>query len=203
VGDPTEPILDLSKMAMLLVLRGEALPSGGAGKKPDDDPKPPKGSRPPPVAMAEPDEVADYLRLRVEHMQGFIGNATQSIRDFHRQLSSESGLDKDARLYVERLLAKSKKGNTIFSYKNVERCVGAAYWLRVAIENTKPERRDFLERLLRSLREYWRLTPRQMEALNRWGDGVRKTVSDYPILDVEAFSGVQSPRTAQSQNSGS
>ncbi|OWK42844.1 hypothetical protein PSOLE_28570 [Pseudomonas oleovorans subsp. oleovorans] len=136
-------------------------------------------------------------------MQGFTGNATHTLREFHRQLSSEAGLGRDARLYVERLLAKSKKSNTIFSYRNVERCIGAAYWLRVAIENTKPERREFLERLLGSLQEYWRLTSKQIEALNRWGEGVRKTIKDYPILDVGAFNGVQAPRQAQSQNSSS
>lgn len=203
LGAPSEPVLDLSKMALLLVVRGEVPVRGGSGSNPDDDPKRPEGGRQRSAAMAEPDEVADYLRLRVEHLQGFTGNATQTLRDFHKQLSSEAGLDPDSRLYVERLLAKSKKANTIYSYRNVERCIGASHWLRVAIENTKPERREFLERLLSSLREYWRLTPKQIEAINRWGDGVRKTIKDYPVLDVDAFSGVQAPRIAQSQNSSS
>jgi len=203
VGAPSEPILDLSRMAMLLVVRGEAPVRGGGGNDPDDDMQRPEPARPRPVSKNKPDEVADYLRLRVEHMQGFAGNATQTLREFHRQLDSEAGLESDARLYVERLLAKSKKANTIFSHRNVELCIGAAYWLRVAIENTKPERREFLERLLSSLQEYWRLTSKQIEALNRWGEGVRKTIKDYPILDVGAFNGVQAPRQAQSQNSSS
>jgi len=176
---------------------------GGGGNDPDDDMQRPEPARPRPVSKNKPDEVADYLRLRVEHMQGFAGNATQTLREFHRQLDSEAGLESDARLYVERLLAKSKKANTIFSHRNVELCIGAAYWLRVAIENTKPERREFLERLLSSLHEYWRLTSKQIEALNRWGEGVRKSVKNFPVLDAGAFSGVQDPRYAQSQNSGS
>lgn len=201
VGAPSEPVLDLSRMAMLLVVRVQAPVRGGPGNDPDDDTQRLEPVRPRPAGKAEPDEVADYLRLRVEHMQGFTGNATQTLREFHRQLHSEAGLDSDARLYVERLLAKSKKANTIFSRANVELCIGAAYWLRVAIENTKPERREFLERLLSSLHEYWRLTSKQIEALNRWGEGVRKTVKDYPVLDPGAFSGVEDPRYAQSQNS--
>lgn len=203
VGAPSEPVLDLSRMAMLLVVRGEAPVRGGAGNDPDDETLRPEPARPRPGGKTEPDEVADYLRLRVEHMQGFTGNATHTLREFHRQLSSEAGLGRDARLYVERLLAKSKKANTIFSHRNVELCIGAAYWLRVAIENTKPERREFLERLLSSLHEYWRLTSKQIEALNRWGEGVRKSVKNFPVLDAGAFSGVQDPRYAQSQNSGS
>ena len=203
VGAPSEPVLDLSRMAMLLVVRGETPVRVGGGNDPGDDTQRPEPARPRPASKTKPDEVADYLRLRVEHMQGFAGNATQTLREIHRQLDSEAGLESGARLYVERLLAKSKKSSTIFSYRNVERCIGAAYWLRVAIENTKPERREFLERLLSSLHEHWRLTSKQIEALNRWGEGVRKTIKDYPILDVGAFNGVQAPRQAQSQNSSS
>jgi hypothetical protein len=203
VGAPTEPILDLSRMAMLLVVRGEPPVRGGANSDPDDDPLRTEPLRSRHGVKAEPDEVADYLRLRVEHMQGFSGNATHTLREYHRQLSSETGLERDARVYVERLLAKSKNANTIFSYRNVERCIGAAHWLRVAIENTKPDRREFLEQLLSSLQEYWRLTSKQIDALNRWGEGVRKTIKDYPILDAGAFNGVQSPRQAKSQNSSS
>lgn len=100
-------------MAMLLVVRGEAPVRGGGGNDPDDDTQRPEPARPRPASKIKPDEVTDYLRLRVEHMQGFVGNATQTLLEFHRQLDSGTGLESDARLYVERLLAKSKKANTV------------------------------------------------------------------------------------------
>lgn len=199
VGAPTEPILDLSKMAMLLVLKeaGERpISSDNAG---DVDQGKPHERR----KLMEFDEVANYLRLRAEHMPGFSGNATQRLREFHDQLVSDDGLTDSARLYVERLLAKSKAANTIYSARNVERCIGAAYWLKVAIEHTKPERREFLDKMLHSLREHWRLSSKQVEGINKWGEGVRKKVLDFPVLDALAFEGVQVPRFGAPQNNGS
>ncbi|MPQ69255.1 hypothetical protein [Pseudomonas sp. MWU12-2323] len=201
LGAPTEPILDLSKMAVLLVLKEakEAGESHIALDSADDvGHAQPNGHR----QLIEVDEVASYLRLRAEHMPGFSGNATQRLREFHEQLFSDGGLTDSARLYVERLLAKSKAANTIYSARNVERCIGAAYWLKVAIEHTKPERREFLGKMLRSLREHWRLTSKQVEGINKWGAGVRKTVLDFPVLDASAFDGVKVPRFGAPQNNG-
>lgn len=103
VGAPTEPILDLSKLAMLLVLKeaGER-PFSSDNAEAVDQAKPQERRQ-----LMEFDEVANYLRLRAEHMPGFSGNATQRLREFHVQLVSDDGLTDSARLYVERLLAKS------------------------------------------------------------------------------------------------
>lgn len=196
LGAPAEPVLDLSRMAMLLVAKGLQPSSGDPGDKLDGS-KSKRAGRQAGMPLIKADEVVDYIRLRVEHMRGFSGNATQKLRDFHSQLLRDAGITSDARLYVERLLAKSKQANTIYSHRNVERCIGADYWLRVAIEHTKPDRRDFLVGMLQSLHDHWRLTSRQIEAINRWGEGVRKSFEVFPVLDVTAFEGVHAPRFAQ------
>ncbi len=196
LGPPTEPVLDLSRMAMLIVVKGEQMPSGTPGD-PFDDATPKRSGRKAVAVSLKADDVVDYLRLRVEHMPKFSGNATQKLRDFHSQISLEAGISPDARLYVERLLAKSKQANTIYSHRNVERCIAAEYWLRIAIEHTKPERRDFLVSMLQRLHEHWRLTTGQVEAINRWGEGVRKSFEAFPVLEVTAFEGVHEPRFAQ------
>lgn len=199
LGAPTEPILDLSKMAMMLVLKQNDVDSNpGAGRP--DDPRPKRAGR---AQALEVDEVAQYLCLRAEYMPGFSGNATQRLREFHEQLGTPAGLSDEARLYVERLLAKAKSANSIYSFRNVERCIGAAFWLRIAIEQTRPERREFLERMLVSLHKYWRLTQKQIEAVNRWGEGVRKQAPDFPILDADAFEGVHAPHPSPPQNNAS
>lgn len=199
VGSPTEPILDLSKMAMLLVRKEVGVRPIASDSVDDVDRAIPNERR----QLKEVDEVASYLRLRAEHMPGFSGNATQRLREFHDQLVSDDGLTDSARLYVERLLAKSNAANTIYSARNVERCIGAAYWLKVAIEQTKPERREFLDKMLHSLREHWRLTSKQLEGINKWGEGVRKKTLAFPVLDASAFDGVQVPRFGAPQNNGS
>jgi hypothetical protein len=197
VEPATTAILDLSRMAMLLVLKGAEDPSS-TPSSPDDDVKAnPKARR----QALEVDEVADYLRLRAEHMAGFTGNLTQRLRDLHVELNSQEGLSDPGRLYVERLLSKSRAANTIYSVRNVERCIGAVHWLKIAIEHTKPERRDFLGKMLHVLRENWRLSSKQVEAVNKWGEGVRKQVHNYPHLDVMAFNDVQTPRFGAPQNS--
>lgn len=196
VGAPTEPLLDLSKIALRMVVKEIALREPGG-----DDPSAKAASKaeskliPPQL-----DEATQYIRLRVEHMEKFAGNTTDRLRQFHTQLHSAEGLGESERLYVVRLLAKSKANNTTYSLRNVERCIGAAYWLRIAIEHTKIDRRDFLEGMLRSLREHWRLSAKQIDAINRWGEGVRQAVSDFPVLDASAFDGVHTPRFAAPQN---
>ncbi|MFL1449312.1 hypothetical protein ACI77O_13025 [Pseudomonas tritici] len=189
-----ETLLDLSKLALLLVVKGDAqtTPKADAcldSRRSDEliTPQPSRHTLP-------MDEVATYLRLRAEHLVGFAGHITARLLVFHEQLDSDEGLADDSRLYVERLLAKAKSENTIYSLSNVERCFGAVYWLRVAIDNTKPDRREFLECMLKGLYENWRLTFGQIQAINRWGEGVRKAVPAFPVLEASAFSGVQAPK---------
>lgn len=200
VGAPTEPILDLSKMAMLLVVKLDEPdePDEQGGDSPSGKKSSSRGVK---TQSLERDDVVHYLRLRVEHMPGFSGNATQRLREYHSQLQNPGQLGENERIYVERLMGKSKAANSIYSLRNVERCIGAAYWLRIAIEQTKQDRREFLEKMLRSLCENWRLSTKQIDAINRWGEGVRRSVSNYPVLDVAVFEGVQAPRFAGGQNS--
>jgi hypothetical protein len=199
VGQPTEQILDLSKLAMMIVLKGESPPAD----QHVDPAKIKPSKRAARAQFLEADEVAQYLRLRAEHMGGFSGAATAKLRDFHQKLSTDDGLDSHSRRYVERLLAKSKLNNSIYSLHNVELCIAAAYWLRIAIDQTRPDRRDFLSRLLECLQEHWRLSKKQVDAINSWGDGVRKVYKDFPVLDSLVFDGVQAPRFAADQNKAS
>jgi hypothetical protein len=198
VEPATEPILDLSRMAMLLVLKRaeEFVPSAAVPL--DGETTLGKARK----HALEGDEAMDYLRLRADHMTGFSGNLTQRLRDLHSEFTSGQGPTEAGRLYVERLLANAKAGNTIYSVRNVERCIGAAYWLRIAIEHTKPERRDFLKKMLEVLQDSWRLTAKQVAAVNAWGEGVRKQVPNFPRLDANAFDDVQTPRFKSNQNSG-
>lgn len=199
VGTPTEQILDLSRMAMLIVLKGEEVRSQAVGAALKDE----APTTTQPRVVLEVDEAVNYLRLRAEHMPGFAGNATQRLREIHEQLSTDEGLSDSARLYVERLIAKSRADNSIYSIRNVERCIGAAHWLKVAIEHTKPDRREFLEKMHKSLLDHWRLSTKQIEGVNKWGEGVRKQLADFPVLDTMTFEGVQTPRFASNQKSGS
>jgi len=189
-GAPSEQVIDLSKMAMLMVLAGEPDMNDGPA---DPGAKNKRKATKAKVAV-EADMCALYLVMRLDHMPGFAGHATQKLRNCQGELASPRGLSDESRLYIGRLQAKAKAENTIYSFRNVERCIGAAHWLRLAIKHTKPERRDFLEKMLLSLQEQWRLTAKQIEAINRWGEVVRKDVPEYPALDPAAFVGVNSPR---------
>lgn len=191
LGTPTEALLDLSKIAMQLVVK-----EGGAlTPRPDEPTHDLQASKRPERFLAEPrDDVAHYLRLRVQHMAGFKGNTTDRLRKCYAQLTPAAGLGEAERLYVTRLLVNASTTNSIYSLRNVETCIGAAYWICLAIDSTSPERRGFLEGMLRGLRKNWRLSAKQIEAINRWGEVVRKTMTDFPKLDPSAFSGVQPPK---------
>lgn len=199
LGGITEATVDLSRLAMALVVQGDEDGEATLEKSPSKR----KVKKTSTTLRIERDIVVQYLQLRAEHMEGFAGSSTQRLREYHSQLQSSAGIGSSERLYVERLMAKSKASNSIYSLANVEKCIGAAYWLRIAIESIKPSRREFLEKILRSLREHWRLTPKQIEAVNRWGEGVRRVVPTFPALDAAAFEGVTAPRFASSQKSES
>lgn len=199
LGSPSEPLIDLSRIAMLVACKEPQI-EPTEPSEPSENKQKKLGHR---ISHLEVDEPAHYLRLRVEYMDGFTGNANQRLRELYQGLNSASGLSEDGRLYIERLLAKSNANNLIYSYRNVERCIGAAYWLNIAIQHTNPDRRGFLEQMARSLREHWRLSVKQIEAINRWGVGIRKVIQTFPALDSSAFEGVVAPRFVQTQNSGS
>ncbi|MCZ9717926.1 hypothetical protein, partial [Pseudomonas aeruginosa] len=80
----------------------------------------------------------------------------------------------------------SKGGSTILNH-----------WLVEAVQHTNKDRREFLEQMQTHLHRFWMLTPKQMAAINRWGEHIRKRIDDFPLLDEEAFSGVTLPEFMQ------
>lgn len=191
LGPPTEQLLDLSKIALLAILDAKPTPVD----KPSVSRA--KTERAPAVigSSLPMDEPTLYLLLRRRYLVGFAGNMTQRLRDICNAQDASGKLADDERRYVERLLFNAEKDNSIYSLANAQRCVGAAYWLRLAIAETKPERREFLEKMLASLCENWRLTAKQLDAVNRWGEGVRRTLPAFPVLYPGLFDAVISPRS--------
>lgn len=190
LGAPTERLLDLSKIAMLAVIETKPATTQKSSVSCVQQTTARAG-----ITSALPmDEATRYLTLRSQHMVGFTGNITQRLRDIINAHGIAGALSEDERRYIERLMANAASDKTIYSLANVEHCVATAYWLRLAIAEMKAERRDFLERMLGSLCESWRLTAKQIDAVNRWGEGVRKTLPAFPILDPGLFEGVCTPR---------
>lgn len=199
LGPKQEALLDLSAIAMRVITKPEnTSPSVDPGMER-------KQSRGPgiPHTAPEQDNVLRYLQLRVEHMAGFTGSSIDKLRECHARALEPGGLPDEMRAFVTRLMSNSSNGNTIYALRNVEQCIGMAYWLKVAIKVTKVERRDFLEAILKSLHEKWRLSDKQIHGINRWGDSIRKSITDFPTLDASTFDGVVRPGTSAAQNSGS
>lgn len=189
LGDPEVQLIDLSKLALLVV---ETEP-----KSPN--PAPQRKSKHPRRESEPADAAVEYLRLRVEVMKSFAGNVTKRLSEIHAAMVSSKQLSDDGRQYIQRLLANAAAANTIYSSRNVKSCVGVAYWIGVAIEHTPEPRRDFLQGLLHQLEDRWRLSSGQIEALNRWGAGITVNKMRFPKLDVDAFAGVTAPIFAKGQ----
>lgn len=193
LGPPTERLLDLSKIALLAVLEAKPSPV----QKPPAPFKPTEKNSAAIASSLPTDEPILYLLLRRQYLVGFAGNMTQRLRDICNAHDASGTLADDERRYVERLIVNAQNDNSIYSLANVQRCVGTSYWLHLAIAETKPERREFLEKMLASLCENWRLTAKQLDAVNRWGEGVRKTLPAFPVLNPRLFEGVISPRATR------
>lgn len=191
LGEAKTQVLDLSKLA-LLVIESDLEQSESEGA-----PKPRKKSASNP--RSNRDAATEYLRIRIEAMRGFSGRSTDKLKECYADLHSKNELSKDGRLYIERLMAKAASTNTIYSHRNIKCCVGVAYWIKVAREQTPASRQGFLNGLDSLLKQHWRLSVGQMEGLNSWGKGIRLSDRRFPSLDVNAFAEVKARTPTQDQ----
>jgi len=188
LGKPAFQLIDHSKLAMLVVISGpeqDLPPSATSGRL---------GAKKPASATRDQvDPEVEYLRLRVEALAGFAGNVTQRLRALYDGMLAARKLDADGRRYVEHLMTKTSVECSIYALANVKRCVAIAYWLRVAIKHTPQGKRAFLQGLDDQLKEKWRLTSGQIEALNKWGSRIKHSKLQFPVLDAAAFADVKTP----------
>lgn len=200
MGDPKERLLDVASMALLVVegRRGDSARSGpsSSATAPAPASSPPEmgsdtGESPSPSAIHLP--AVEYLRLRYEVMGEFNGNVTAVMRQAYRDLSQTGVLSPDAEGLLLGIMRKSAIDNSVFSDRNIRRCIGLEYWLKLALQNTKPDRRDYLNSMLDTLHYEWSLSQGQIEAINRWGKGLRKVMTSFPRLNNKSFAGVRRP----------
>ncbi|WGK63405.1 hypothetical protein QAO71_17845 (plasmid) [Halopseudomonas sp. SMJS2] len=200
MGDPKERLLDVASMALLVVegRRGEAARSGPSstaspGEQPEPrlDPGNETSEAPSPSAIHLP--AVEYLRLRYEVMGEFNGNVTAVMRQAYWHLNKTGVLSPDAEGLLLGIMRKSAIDNSVFSDRNIRRCIGLEYWLKLALQNTKPDRRDYLNSMLDTLHYEWSLSQGQIEAINKWGKGLRKTMTSFPTLNNRSFAGVRRP----------
>jgi hypothetical protein len=91
-------------------------------------------------------------------------------------------------------MRNAERDNSIFSDRNIRFCIAFDYWLKVAIDHVKSEKKDFLLNMQRTLHTKWQLTRGQISGINSWGVNLRKQVDDFPLLDEETFEGVTTPQ---------
>jgi hypothetical protein len=201
VGDPEERILDVTRIALSVVVKEatteRAKPADNPGpENPGPDTGPQVERRPPPPPL---DEVHAYTRMRVEMLKRFRAHSNETLNSAHAALVAGTEIQEPARTRISGLMRNAERDNTIFSAKNVTRCVAFEYWLSEALEYVKSDRREFLQSMLSTLRSKWKLTEGQVQAINRWGQVVRKVVDDFPLLDDQAFVGMVTPEFMKSK----
>lgn len=195
VGDPEERILDVTRIALSVVVKAptvvKAKPATDSGpENPTTESGDQADRRPPPPPI---DEVHAYTRLRVEMLKKFRSHSNEALNSAHADLLAGTEIQEPARIRISGLMRNAERDNSIFSAKNVIRCVAFNFWLSEALEYVKPDRREFLESMLSALRSKWKLTQGQIQAINSWGQVVRKVVDDFPLLNDQAFAGVVTP----------
>lgn len=195
LGNPDERILDVARLALLVVM---------------DDSPPPASIPPVPATKVTPpapnakngsgaahtpaiDPVIQYLRLRYEVMGKFKGNVSKAMREAYSNLKAFGELDSDSERMLAGVMRRASTDSTIFSDRNIRHCIGIEHWLCVAMAQTKPDRREYLSSMLDRLHSHWMLTEGQIGAINKWGEGIRRVAHDFPVLDTQAFSGVKKP----------
>lgn len=207
LGPPDERLLDVSRLALLVVSDDDSenplplLPAGGATPNPHLVPESavthPNREPLPPI-----DREIEYLRLRYEFMDDFSHHRSQLLSDAFDAYSQNGELDEVQRKRVAGTIRNAAEQNTIFSEVNVKRCIGINHWLQEAVERTHPDRRGFLEAMLRQLHRHWVLTSAQIAAVNKWGARLRREVHTFPHLDTEVFKGVRVPAFMQAKKTG-
>jgi len=142
------------------------------------------------------DSVAQYLRLRYEIMGSFKFHKSALLTEAYDSLKS-GDMDETLRKRVAGTMRSAGENRTVFSERNIKICVAMNHWLQEAIRETPKERAGFLQGMLSALHSRWFLTRKQLEGINRWGEGLRKRVHDFPHLDTSVFDGVVVPEFMQ------
>ncbi len=198
LGAPDEKILDVSRLALLVVMDEQQPYPAPKAQRMDS----PSGAEPVPALgsdkrQAAPlpsiDPAVQYLRLRSEIMGRFKRHVSTAMRAAYSNLQAFGELDAESHRMLTGLMRRAQAENSIYSDRNVRRCIGIEHWLEVAMQQTRPDRRDFLVKMLDRLHSDWMLTEGQIAAINKWGEGIRKVAHDFPVLDVKAFAGVRLP----------
>lgn len=194
IGESEERILDVSRIALCVVVKAEKT---SPEKRPTpivQSPAPNMGTgaerRPPPPPL---DRVETYVRLRNEMMSGFKFHASTALKEAHQELQTNSVLSEESKTRVSGLMRNAHRDSTVFSDENVRRCIAMEFWLKIALENTRSNRREYLTSMLSVLHSRWRLSQGQISGVNKWGENVRKTVDDFPLLDADVFARVVTP----------
>ncbi len=199
MGDPKERLLDVASMALLVVegKRGDSARSGPTTAAPPStavsNPEIGSDSQPLPSPASSRLPAVEYLRLRYEVMGDFKGNVTAVMRQAYLDLNRNGVLSPEAEGLLLGIMRKSAIDNSVFSDKNIRRCIGLEYWLKLALQNTRPDRRDYLNSMLDALHFEWSLSQGQIEAINKWGKGLRKVLPSFPRLNNTTFAGVRRP----------
>lgn len=201
LGAPEERLLDVARLALLVVSEGDPGESSGTAPQPNPttpDPVPQRGtgsSSTTPVARAPLpplDSVAQYLRLRYEIMGAFKFHKSALLTEAYDSLKSGE-MDEILRKRVAGTMRSAAENQTVFSERNTKICVAMNHWLQEAVRETPKERAGFLQGMLSALHSRWFLTRKQLEGINAWGEGLRKRVHDFPHLDISVFDGVVVP----------
>jgi len=199
LGAPEERLLDVARLAMLVVSDGDPgddpAPATPASI-PNPSPKPGiEGVAKPPVErspLPPLDAVVQYLRLRYEVMGGFRFQKSALLTEAYESLRSGE-LDEVLRKRVAATMRSAAENKTVFSERNIKRCIGLNHWLQEAIQSTPKERASFLQAMASTLQCRWCLSRGQLEAINKWGDNLRRRIHDFPHLDTSVFDGVVIP----------
>lgn len=200
VGRPEVRLLDVTRLALLVVSELNA-PTNEEPILPDSPA--PAGPRPgrPPIrpAVKNLDDVTLYLRLRYELMSEFRFHRYAPLTVAYEELQSLGAVSDASRIYVTNTIRNARHLNTIFSLDNIKHAIGLDHWLKVAVAATEPGRRQFLESMTSPLHHNWRLSVKQLEVVNKWGEKLRHDVHSFPHLDAGLFEQVTLPRFMQSK----
>lgn len=197
LGAPEERLLDVARLAMLVVSDGDPndeqpalLPEGPVPRSGVET----KTAQNPSVRRPLPplDSVVHYLRLRYEVMNGFRFQKSALLTEAYTSLKSGE-LDETLRKRVAGAMRSAHENRTVFSERNIKNAIGLNYWIQEALSNTPQERASFLEAMAHTLHCRWSLSRGQLEAINKWGVNLRRRVHGFPHLDTEIFDGVITP----------
>lgn len=199
LGRPEVRLLDVTRLALLVVTELAAPVNDGPILPHSFPPNGTQLGRPTDrSSVSNLDDVTLYLRLRYELMSEFRFHRYAPLTVAYEELQSQGGVSDASRSYITTTIRNARHLNTIFSLDNIKHCIGLEHWLKVAVDATEPGRRHFLESMISVLHHNWRLSVKQLEAVNKWGEKLRLHVHSFPHLDAGVFEQVTLPRFMQS-----